>query len=257
MWPFARLAIGKALRSAPGPSPWYLERPGTEIRRGEKLLRWVSAGSSSGSAGKSLLVTADGRALAVTDFCCYVRGLPGERILAWYSEGEATGRIPPHSMRFRVFDITRLVPISDLPAACANLGFQSRFYAATGEVASIAIPTALEDGVHGVALPQAMRDAGELLVLAESTAPGTPEERDDKTRLRLWILEPEGGRLEIIPQDWYNKGAFDFGYQWVTRMARLPNGDIVGEGIRLGAFRLDKTKRRIAEWFLRGPFYAS
>ena len=39
-------------------------------------------------------------------------------------------------------------------------------------------------------------------------------------------------------------------------MARLPeSGDIVGEGIRMGVFRLDSSKRNIAAWLVEDTFY--
>ncbi len=60
----------------------------------------------------------------------------------------------------------------------------------------------------------------------------------------------------MVPQDWYNEGRYDFGYQWVTRVARLPNGGaIVGEGIRLGVFRLNGSNRWIAEWLVEDALY--
>lgn len=271
MWPFKRRhaqvyvpsprspkapAALAALNAVPGPSPWYLERPGSEIRRADGELRWRSAGDEASRAGKTLLVTEGGDVLAVTDFHCYVRPLDGGRLLIWHAEEEREGDLLHDSMRFRVFDTERLRPISDVDASFAHLGPSSRFFAASGELASVALSTALDDGAHDVVLPTELTDAGELLVLAHSTADGRRENHYDVMHLRLWILDTERGRLEIVPQDWFNEGAYDFGYQWVTRMARLPqSGEIVGEGIRLGVFRLDASKRRIAEWLVQDTFY--
>jgi hypothetical protein len=96
------------------------------------------------------------------------------------------------------------------------------------------------------------RPAPHLDALAE---PGR-ENHFDTMHLRLWQLDTDSGLLTIIPQDWFNEGAYDLGYQWVTRVARLPgSGDIVGEGIRLGLFRLDPSGRQLAEWLAEDVFY--
>jgi hypothetical protein len=271
MWPFKRRraqvyvppprspaapAALAALGAVPGPSPWYLERPDTEVQRGGEALRWRSAGEAAPAAGKSLLMAPGGDVLAVADFQCYVRQLDGERLLVWYAEEEGDGPLVRRNMRFRLFDVERLRPIDDLDSSLARLGPHSRFHVASGEVASVVISTALFDKVHDVSLPAEMAGAGELLVLAHSTAEGRRENHFDVMHLRLWILDMGLGRLEIVPQDWFNEGAYDFGYQWVTRMARLPgSGEIVGEGIRLGVFKLDASRRRIAEWLAEDTFY--
>jgi hypothetical protein len=201
-------------------------------------------------------VTARGDVVALANSQCYVSLLGGGRLLVWYAEEEGEGVLLRRSMRFRVFDVERLLPLSDVEGSLARLGQNSRFYATSGELASIALSTALGDGTHHLKLPKELSCSGELLVLVHSTADGRRENHYDTMHLRLWILDAERGRLEIVPQDWFNEGAYDFGYQWVTRMARLPeSGDIVGEGIRLGVFRLNPSKRRIAAWLVEDTFY--
>ena len=220
------------------------------------MLRWHSAGDGESAAGKSLLMTVGGDVLAVADFHCYVRGFGAGRLLVWYAEEEGPGDLPRRLMRFRTFDSERLRPIGDVAAVMARLGPADRFGVKAGELTSVALSTALDDGVHQVSMPPEMAEAGELLVLAHSTADGRREDEAEVMHRRLWILDAARGRLEIVPQDWFNNGAYDFGYQWVTRVARLPqSGDIVGEGIRLGVFRLDASKRRVAEWLAEDIFF--
>jgi hypothetical protein len=273
MWPFKRREVQvyvppprspgasaalAALRSVPGPSPWYLN--GTVVPGKSRTLRWRSAGDPVPLTGKSVLVDDGGRVVAVADFHCYVRTLGERQLLVWYTEEHGEGASLQRDLRLRIFDIDALRSPIDVKPACAELGSHSRFYASSGEVATIALSTALEDGMHSVAVPPLFRDAGELLILVDSTAAGRCENHFenhfDEMHVRLWALDLAEGRLEIVPQDWFNHGAYDFGYQWVTRMARLPGtGDIVGEGIRLGIFRLDGTKKNIAEWLAEDIFY--
>ena len=269
MWPFQRRktkiytppprsprapAALAALRKVPGPSPWYLN--GTEVSTSTGVLRWRSAGDESPFAGKSLLVDTTERVLALTDFNCYVRDLGEDRLLVQYAEEQGDGPLLRRDVRFRVLETNALHPITDLEAAYARLSAQHRFYAEGGEIASVALSTALADGVHAVDLPKALHSAGEQFVLVGSTADGRRDNHFDEMHLRLWILDPQQGRLEIIPQDWFNRGPYDFMYQWVTRAARMSDtGEVVGEGIRLGVFRLDASKRQIAEWLVEDIFY--
>ena len=219
MWPFKRRdahiyvppprapeapAALAALATVPGPSPWYLDRPGTEIQRVDGALHWRSAGDKFPTAGKSLLLTAGGDVVAVTDFQCYVRPLNTGRLLVWYAEEEGEGVLLRRSMRFRVFDVESLVPLPDVERSFARLGRNSRFFTASRELATVALSTALEDGVHELDLPEELTVTGELLVLAHSTADGRRENHFDMMHLRLWILDAARGRLEIVPQDWFN-----------------------------------------------------
>jgi len=80
--PHASAAL-RALRAAPGPSPWYLN--GLQIPSSQGPLHWRSAGEESRFAGKSLLTTSGGVAVAISDFHCYVRPVAGHRMLVWYT----------------------------------------------------------------------------------------------------------------------------------------------------------------------------
>ena len=91
-------------------------------------------------------------------------------------------------------------------------------------------------------------------MLTHSTAAGEQSNYHDAMSLRLWIVRPRDGTIDVVPQDWFNHGDYDFGYQWVTRVAREPGGRIVGEGIRIGPFVLNESGRRVAEWLSTNPF---
>lgn len=243
--------------TVPGPSPWYLDHPASQLRDSGGPLHWRRAGEHAPRAGKTLLVASRSDAvLAVADFYCYVRPLGDHRFLVWRTEEVGEGPSLQRSVRLSVFDADRLTPLADLDEVYATLGRHRRFHAASGELATCTLSAALSDDAHEVALPSELAEAGELLLLVDSTADGRRENHFDKMYLGLWILDAARGTLDVIPQDWFNGGPYDFGYQWVTRVARDPgDGSIAGEGIRLGLFRLDASHRGIKEWLYEYPFY--
>jgi hypothetical protein len=117
-----------------------------------------------------------------------------------------------------------------LPLACVSASAQS-------VAPAMSIPARSSSGTVSSASVDALRECNELLFFVH--ADGT----------RLWELQPKIGKLEVSPQDWFNAGDFDRGYQWCTRAARDGvSGAIVGEGLRIGTFVLDGTGRKISKW---------
>ena len=71
-----------------------------------------------------------------------------------------------------------------------------------------------------------------------------PGPKSGRGNLALMHLNPVQGTLQLYPQDWFNDAPIDFGYQWVTRVARDPKtGRIHGDGIRIDPFTLDMSMR--------------
>lgn len=242
MWPFGRRRPkgGSALEHAPGPSPWFLRRPGLEIRSGSATLRWREAGEKAPFTGKMCLVGPDGGNLAVLDFGCYVQQLPSGTLLLWHGERDSASdnRLTNPRLHFVALEPTLLTPIGDLTMACESLAAtQLGVYIPSGTVAETWVSAALPAGVYDYVFPDVMREADELLVLA------APE----LDHLALYVINPRLGRIEVYPQDWFNEANLDYGYQWVTRVAREPTtGRIQGEGFRIDPFVLDRTYRRLA-----------
>src|ERR1051325_4226174 len=115
--PFSQAAAQAiaGLRAGPGPSPWYLEK--VTFLSGAGLIRWQSAG-----AGKTVLPTRHGDALAAAGFNCYVRPLPEARMLVWHVEPR--GEIA--DVRLRLFDVDALRP-GDVAWVAGQLDSQPPF----------------------------------------------------------------------------------------------------------------------------------
>jgi hypothetical protein len=186
------------------------------------------------------LVSPEGESLAVLGFGCYVQQLTSGTVILWHHErGEpVAAKLMNPRIRFVAFDPTQLTPIADLKMVCESLdGRHADVYLPSGVMAETRVSAALPAGSYTHVFPEVMREAAELLVLA------APE----LDQLALYVIDPAHGRIEVYPQDWFNKAKLDYAYQWVTRVAREPTtGRIQGEGIRIDPFVLDATYRRLA-----------
>ena len=94
--------------------------------------------------------------------------------------------------------------------------------------------------------PSELQAIEELLILCNSSAISA---RDDgiNANLALLVAKPNQSSYQLFPQDWFNSSDSDFGFQWVTRVARDPQtGRVRGEGFRIDPFELDDTLRKVA-----------
>ncbi|HOE26576.1 MAG: hypothetical protein IT574_01145 [Candidatus Aureabacteria bacterium] len=241
----------------PGPSPWYLR--GRKIETSAGILTWADFGNHPVLAGVSRLQTRESADVMLLDFGCYFSPLESGLILLWYEH--ARNDDDPTTNPFIHFDIidpSGLTPIEDASSEADRMrkGKQHRVFAPPA-IADFTCFTALPSGRHNLAdLPPAFATIEETLVLADYCPNGKPSNYFDQMCRAIFAFDFRGGRVEVIPQDWFNDGKYDFGYQWITRVARDPDtGRILGDGIRLGFFRLDETARHVDEWLTSDPFY--
>lgn len=233
-----RTGSPQILDEAPGPTPWYIAAGTRQIPSNRGLLTWWDATSGAKQGGgKKALTTPDGKALALFNYYCHVKLLDHRRLLAWTTNTP----YPPNLVYFRVLDIDQLVAIQDVENACGEMDASGlRWLAMGGDVASITVPVNLEAGTTLWEFPPQMHVLDELLILCHGT------------ETSLWIIRPREGAVDVYPQDWFNHGDYDFGYQWLTRVARDPEtGEIVGDGIRMEFFVLDDSFRQLSTKRLR------
>jgi len=234
-----------AFEGVPGPTPWYV-RPGTAVIEGftwqyKRGFAWKDATESFQLRGKTLLVGAGGT-VGVFDFYNWIMPIDSSTLLVW---NQRKGSASVNLVLFR----PGLLPPFD-----ADLEDVEREMAASGKkmqlsgppLASCTLSTTVIDQDVIAEFPQEIHHVEELLILCHSPAvqaiPGM------KVDLALLIAKPNEGVFRIYPQDWFNTANLDFGYQWVTRVARNPrNGHIHGEGIRIAPFELDDSQRRLVD----------
>jgi hypothetical protein len=243
-------AAKHVLNSVPGPSPWYLRGTPSLETRHHGTLMWHDVQGGENCTGKVALGDTHGNDYLVLDFYSYFLLLPQHRAVLWHPEGPG-GETPTWTfanVRFRILDLESLQKLNAVEACNAMTRSKSRVALAAGELSSLAMPSSLPGGVNTVAFPLEFRRLQEMLVLVHSTANGASDFFENMN-LCIWSVQPSLDRIEVFPQDWFNRGDYDFGYQWVTRVARdVSTNRVVGEGIRLRSFRLDGSLRNIEAW---------
>lgn len=237
----ASLSAGKELLArAPGPTPWYLQSapavPG---------FAWARAGESGDTAGAVVLRT-HGEVVLVLDFHNYVLLIEPDTLLVWHQPYDESS-VATLPVVLRTFALGGLRPMTgDLAELCREMRRSKAPFASSDPPAwQVSVSTTVAGRRQDLSLPEPLRSVAELLILCHSSAvkTGPPP---DRSNLALMVISPRDGWYELFPQDWFNSAGLDYGYQWVTRVARDPRtGRIHGEGIRIDPFVLDETLRHV------------
>jgi hypothetical protein len=220
----------------PGPTPWY-SRPGAPAVEG---FHWENAN------GKTLLVGNIG-VVAVLNAYNYVMRLDSSTLLIWNQRREADDQHTPpvHLMVVR----PALLPSfgDNLQAEISRMDrAKTRLTLSEPPDVSMYLKTDLTDEDISADFPKEIQMVDELLILCDSSAIA-PREGGINANLALLVAKPRQSTYQLYPQDWFNSSDLDFGYQWITRVAREPQtGRVHGEGFRLKPFELDESLRQLA-----------
>lgn len=254
IWPFRKRQ--KIAFTAPGPSPWYLRGPFARFTTSAGVWRWSEAEGDAHS-GLCYLISPSGSAVLIVNFNCYVLPLSGSNVLVWYEPDKDDADPPPDPAKviFTIIDLDHLSPLADVEAVLSDVRTRKRrLYFEGGNPQTFEFMTSIPEGTHAFSPPENFRDIEELLVLADFGSGG----RSDWGRAfrAIFAFDFRAGQVQVMPQTWFNEGGLDYGYQWITRVQRDPaTGRIVGEGIRLGNFRLDESGTRVEEWLHKDVFH--
>jgi len=240
-----------------GQSPWYLERPSAALKSAEGTWTWQFAHGQPHISGLSVLTSPRGEPVLILDFQCYVLPLEGGRVLLWHAHrGRPEAPAEPPHIRFALLRLSTLAPIADLPAEAAQMRQRREgFRLASPPEATFEFITTVDEGVHGFSAPEAFHSLPDVLVLADYGPSELASNHFDRTSRAIFDFSFAREHVSVLPQKWFNTGAYDYGYQWITRVQRgSRSGQIVGEGVRLGTFRLDPSGTQIEEWLRRDDF---
>jgi hypothetical protein len=241
----------------PGPSPWYLHGRKIETKAG--VLTWSDFGNHRVLAGVSRLQTSEAEDVMLLDFGCYVCPLGNDRLLLWYERARNNDNpIANPIIHFDIVDLCNLVPItaSETESERMRNEKQHRFFLPIPHPEFTCFST-IAPGRHDLTgIPPAFAEIEETLVLADCCPEGKPSNHFDQMSRAIFAFDFRSAQVDVLPQEWFNNGNYDFGYQWITRVSRDSNtGRIFGEGIRLGFFRLNETGRSVEEWLVNDPFH--
>jgi hypothetical protein len=233
------------LKNAPGPSPWYLKWDPPNVNE----FPFKDAEDDPAKTGKMLLLNPDGKVIAVINMYAYTLALDDRFMLFWRQK---YANEPSDSIEFELVDLMSLPEISDLQNAYELMGDyrtdQYLFHLGhAGERFKVSTNSPVEKQSYD--FPKSMSNLEELLVLASLTGEAATAYEHGSTT-SIFALRPISNTIEIFPQDWFNTGDLDYGYQWITRVARdTISGKIYGEGFRISSFVLDDSSRNIEKSF--------
>jgi hypothetical protein len=202
--------------------------------------QWEAAGKEDSTSGKTLLVGARGP-VAIFNFYNYITAFDERTLLVWH---QSSSWAPPTApVRLLVIEPALLKPLdTDLRSLCERMNAEKEFVSLGGDAtAELSLATANTDDELTVGFPTCIQEIEELLILCNSSGIAR---QAGSGMLALMVANPRKGSYRLYPQDWFNKGGVDLGYQWVTRVARNPRtGHIHGEGFRISPFVLDDSLR--------------
>jgi hypothetical protein len=176
----------------------------------------------------------------------YIWRFSDQRFVVWFSEIPRDGS--DHlggKVRFEIYSIEQLTPLSNIAPELQRLkAKETAFVISSAPIAQTTLRRNLEVGDNSIDFDPHFAQCRELLVLVSNSA-------WDSFTLNLWVVKPADGCVSVVQQEWFIKGPYDFGYQWVTRVTREPSTQmIVGDGIRIGAFLLDPSGKSFVQWLL-------
>ncbi len=231
--------LQKLVRSTTGPAPWFWETFPEVHGGGSRRYRWRFHGKEE---GLNFLVTLHGEGepekprLALNTYCRPFLIDQGKHLGVWCPEGR--------TLRFACFEPERLEGFRFEEVAGWFAESSERMYAATAPVAEFEVSTELAAGMHPLAVPEVFRTVDELLVPVNRKAMSP-----DDSALAIFVVYPQAGLVEVLPQEWITAEHYEMASQWITRAARDPESHrIVGELARRGTFELEENGRKLARW---------
>jgi hypothetical protein len=224
-----------------GPAPWYWKTfPAVHSAAGQRFL-WTHQGSE-GAVGYVVSMALEHEAhrprLALNTYCRPFIVSP--RCLGiWCPEGR--------NIRFAGFDPGQLQPFDLAEIAGWFKQSSDRIYSKTPPIAEFEVELSLAPGMHRIDVPPELAAIDELIVPTSYKAIS-----NDDPAFALFVLYPQAGLLEVLPQKWFTTAQYQVGKQWISRAARDPESNrIFGECFGVGTFLLEEDGCRLADWMER------
>lgn len=226
------------IQKAVGPAPWYWKTFPEVNGASRQPLAWRFHGNDGELAYLVTLALQhepDTPRLALNTYSCPFL-IPSGKLGIWCPE--------PNSIRLVCFDPDQLAAFPLTEIAGWFKRSNDRMYATTPPIDEFDIPNGLGAGTQKIAIPEPFRALDELMLITSYPA-GKPSD----PAAAIFVLYPQAGLVEVLPQRWFTAEKCDIGYQWISRVARDPvTHRIVGEAVRTGTFELTDDGCDIATW---------
>jgi hypothetical protein len=230
----------RLLREAPGPSPWWCRNSITSLLG---PLTWKKLDKPS---GVNVLLDSDGEPRLVLPMYTWFRPLEEGWMLLWrMHHGEQPAL--PVGIIVQLLNVDQLRRLTDLDQWLARTptSVDPHFVVASEFRACTEVSTAYAAGKHDLTLPPAFDRVPEFFVVSQN--PALPREPDGAT-FCIYAIDPTARTIDAIPQDWFNDGKPDYGYQWITCATRDPaTRRLLVSGFRIDSLVLNETGRGVEQ----------
>ena len=226
------------VRLTVGPTPWYWETFLSFRSTAGQRYVWTHHGNE-GPLGYLVSLGLEQEPLkprlALNTYC---RPFPiAENLLGiWCPEGR--------SLRFACFDPDKLKAFDFAEVAGWFKQSADRIYAATPPISEFEVRLDLVAGTHRIEVPQEFASVDEIVAPTSYKAMSA-----DDPAFALFVVYPNAGLVEVLPQKWFTASQYQVGPQWIPRAARDPESHrIVGECFGVGKFLLEEDGCRLDRW---------
>jgi hypothetical protein len=201
----------------PGPSPWYLRSPAATVCTEERTWNWIE---DPNLAGLCHLFSPRDEAVLTVDFYCYVQQLPGDRLLVWREWGRQKEDLSANpKIVFDLLDIRKLTSLGDAELVGKEMrAKKERIRFGGGNSHHYELASSLDEGVHSITPPAEYSRLHEVLVLGDYGPSEISSNYWDRMSRAIFAFDFQARKVEVLPQDWFNTGGYDYGYQWITRV---------------------------------------
>jgi hypothetical protein len=234
------------VRVALGPSPWAWTNR-SHVMANHKY-RFRALGEGKDYAGVTQVINESEQTILLLDFGCYARLMDDATCLLWWEGGSKESRL----IEFHIVAFNEMRAIPDPFSAAKEMRERKEFTTPITSTAFLSINPWMAQGEYPLKCSDQFSRFEETLVLADHQSGGNGW---DKAYRAIFVFDWVQRKITILPQDWFNDGKYDFGYQWIARVARTTTGSIVGDGIRLGSFELDESGKQVKHWLAQNEFH--
>lgn len=234
-----RRRLQKLIEQTPGPAPWFWESFPVVTTASGKTLEWLHHGTE-GSLKFLVTLNDPGKPneplLALNTYATpftMSNGLLG----LWCPEGRSM-------IRLMAFDPDKLQPFAFEEIVGWFKNSTDRVYSTVEPQAELEFSAELAEGTHEVAFPPEFSAVQELCLTGSRRAMS-----DTDPACAIFVVYPQAGLIEVLPQNWFNTSEYEVGRVWITRVARdAVSHRLVGGGMRLPSFCLSEDGKSVASW---------